>query len=150
MIKLNIKPSLISTSLLIVLSYPVSAEIYKWVDEAGVVHFSQHEPKNLQVEEIDVAVVNNMKTSGSHSSAAGLSQLNCDKAVRNSTKLILADLKSKAKGQSNLFIKTMSSPSFIDDGVKRCNRDKNDPKRAGAWLCQQRAVSASAVKSCEA
>ena len=143
--------------------FPVQATVYKWVDENGVVHYSQDMPKDQAAEEIQVneaykPVENNRSSFDKQSNEANQSSqtvgtslkgLDCNKAVRNATKLMLDDLKKNSKGESNLFIRTMSQPDFIPGGIKRCQRDSAIPAKAASWLCQQKATSASQIQRCE-
>lgn len=52
--------STMKTVILLILMFtiagPVSAEIYKWTDENGQVHYSDNKPKNQEVTEIEVPV----------------------------------------------------------------------------------------------
>ncbi len=41
---------------LMLFSYEVSSEIYKWVDDKGNTHFTDNPPKNTQVEEVKLKI----------------------------------------------------------------------------------------------
>ncbi len=47
---------LIISSLVLLSSYTVNAEIYKWVDEQGKIHFTDNPPKNKQAEEVKLKI----------------------------------------------------------------------------------------------
>ncbi len=46
--------------LLIILASPSFAEIFKWVDEKGVTHYSENKPESIAVEEIHIKSYNNV------------------------------------------------------------------------------------------
>ncbi|MCF6288176.1 MAG: DUF4124 domain-containing protein [Proteobacteria bacterium] len=46
--------------LLIILANPSFAEIFKWVDEKGVTHYSENKPESIAVEEIHIKSYNNV------------------------------------------------------------------------------------------
>ena len=53
------KPTLLITvisSLLLLCSYSADAEIYKWIDEQGKVHFTDNPPSNKQAEEVKLKI----------------------------------------------------------------------------------------------
>lgn len=49
-----------SLFLLIILTNPSFAEIFKWVDEKGVTHYSEKKPESIAVEEIHIKSYNNV------------------------------------------------------------------------------------------
>ncbi len=48
--------SVLITSLLMLCSNPVNAEIYKWVDDHGKVHFTDNPPKGKHTEKVELKI----------------------------------------------------------------------------------------------
>lgn len=58
---------IILLALLLVAAHPLSAEIFKWVDEEGEVHFSDKKPLSQEAENIEVKINSYIGVSYNHS-----------------------------------------------------------------------------------
>jgi hypothetical protein len=138
-----------------------SAQVYKWVDEHGVTHYSQTKPAD-DAEEIKVKGMKSAKDREAFSATSATSygriserastdvaDVNCDQAVRHSSKILVEDLKASSSGQNNPFADVLTDPKFIIDTIAECNREIQDPVKAAIWLCQQNASTAKEIELCE-
>lgn len=146
----------ISVALLILWVGLSQAQVYKWVDEHGVTHYSQTKPAD-DAEEIKVKGMKSAKDrqtyndNGAVAYSGGISssEVDCDRAVRHSTKLMVDELKASSSGTNNPFAEVLTDPTFIIETIAACNREIQDPAKAAVWLCQQNASTAKQVESCE-
>jgi hypothetical protein len=147
---------LTSVSLLCLWTSSSLAQVYKWVDEHGVTHYSQTKPAD-EAEEIKVKGMKSAKdreTYGdtgavAYSGGVSSSEVDCDRAVRHSTKLMVDELKASSSGNNNPFADVLTDPTFIIETIAACNREIQDPAKAAVWLCQQNASTAKQVELCE-
>ncbi len=128
---------------LILCSGSAMAKVYKWVDENGVTHYSQKDPKN-GAQEMQVKGM-----SEDESGAAKSGTLDCNKVVRHGIKLMKKKYAQAGGSQANPFLSTLDDPSFIAEGVRECKKESKDPKLAAQWLCQQHAKTFDEVEACE-
>ncbi|MFC3194712.1 DUF4124 domain-containing protein [Marinicella sediminis] len=134
-----------------------SAQVYKWVDEHGVTHYSQTKPA-ADAQEIKVKGMKSEKDRDSYANSNVVTygttspstiDVDCEKAVRNSSQLMVEELKASSSGNNNPFVDVLTDPKFIIDTIAECNREVQDPAKAAIWLCQQNATTAKAVELCE-
>jgi len=147
---------LISVALITLWACPSQAQVYKWVDEHGVTHYSQTKPAD-DAEEIKVKGMKSAKDRETYSDTGAVaysggvssSDVDCDQAVRHSTKLMVDELKASSSGTNNPFAEVLTDPTFIIETIAACNREIQDPAKAAVWRCQQHASTAKEVELCE-
>lgn len=125
----------------------LSAQVYKWVDENGVTHYSQNKPADTNTTEIKVKGLPAEDQNASTSEAIIPVEVDCQKAVRHGSKLMVAAF--QAEGGNSSLVDALTDPKFIIDTIAECNREIKDPAKAEIWLCQQNAVSVEEVEQCE-
>ena len=147
---------LFSSLLFVCWTGQLKAQVYKWVDEHGVTHYSQTKPAD-DAEEIKVKGMKSAKDRKSYDDAGTVAYsggvesaaVDCDRAVRHSTKLMVEELKASSSGANNPFAEVLTDPTFIIETIAACNREIQDPAKAAVWLCQQNASTAKEVELCE-
>ncbi|WP_223788074.1 DUF4124 domain-containing protein [Marinicella meishanensis] len=142
------KTSLWIIALLIVAGSAWS-QVYKWVDENGVTHYSAKPPEGQANNAKEMKVKGMQRSVDSVSnSPAGASE--CETIVRHGLTLMEIDIKKENVGQAaDAMIALLKDPGTVADGVAECQKDMQDPVKAQIWACQQKAQTFQALRDCE-
>ncbi len=127
--------------------FSVSAQVYKWVDENGVIHYSQKKPEAEEATQIKIKGMPDSGEKASITSDVIAVEVDCQKAVRHGSKLMVAAFQSQG-GNSSL-VAALTDPKFIIDTIAECNREIQDPAKATVWLCQQNSTTVEEIELCE-
>lgn len=130
-------------------SVPAWGQVYKWVDENGVTHYSAKPPEGTanQAKEMKVKGMQRSVDSVSNS-PAGAGE--CEAIVRHGLLLMVADIKQESGGDTaDAMIAVLQDPETIADGVAECQKDMQDPDKAAVWACQHKAKTFKALRDCE-
>ncbi len=129
-------------------SISAMAKVYKWVDEHGVTHYSQKDPKN-GAEEMKVKGMTDEDGEQTAKNSRSFGKLDCEKVIKHGIKLMKKKYMQEGGSQANPFLSTLDDPGFIAQGIRECKQESKDPKEAAKWLCQQNATTFDQIKACE-
>lgn len=123
-----------------------SAQVYKWVDENGVTHYSQNKPEATKATKIKIKGMPDTDKKEPAAEAIAV-DVDCEKVVRNNIKLMVEAF--KAKSGNNSLVEALTDPVYIIEVIEECNREIKDSVKGTVWLCQQNATSVEEIEWCE-
>ena len=127
--------------------FTISAQVYKWVDENGVTHYSKNKPETEKTTQIKIKGLPGSDEQAAVTSDVIPVEVDCQKAVRHGSKLMAAEFESQ--GGNNSLVAALTDPTFIIETIAACQREIKDPEKATAWLCQQNASTVEEIEQCE-
>lgn len=134
---------IVSLACAAMLHNPVLAQVYKWVDDKGNVHFSDR-PQTLDTEQVQVKTV---APSGSNAAAPAAQSaggtVNCMAAAEN-TKRILQN-----QTENELLRIVAADPQFSTEFAAECERNIGTAEGKAEAICLQNARDMKQFASCD-
>ena len=125
-----------------------SAKVYKWMDENGVMHYSESKPEIKTATEIKVKGINDQDKKSDLTNNPSL-VLDCEQGVKHGLKLVKAAFIKEGLSADNPTIGFLDDPNQVSESVDECEKDRKDPKKKAIWLCQKTVQSYTEITVCD-